>query len=108
MRIIIGRGDVLSQPIALPIPRPATPVDLGAVRVGITEARTWWRLPVLGQHLLVAGATGAGKGSMLWSLIAGLAPEVKSGRVRLCVIDPKGGMELGAGAALFTRFCHHR
>ena len=44
---------------------------------------------------------------MLWKAIAGLAPEVKSGRVRLCVIDPKGGMELGAGAALFTRFCHH-
>ena len=40
VRIIIGRGDVLGQPIALPIPRPATPVDLGAVRVGITEART--------------------------------------------------------------------
>ncbi|ORA82249.1 cell division protein FtsK [Mycolicibacter kumamotonensis] len=107
VRIIIGRGDVLGQPIALSMPRLAIPVDLGAVRVGITEARAWWRLPVLGQHLLVAGATGAGKGSVLWSLIAGLAPEVKSGRVRLCVIDPKGGMELGAGAALFTRFCHH-
>ncbi|MGV0750846.1 FtsK/SpoIIIE domain-containing protein [Mycolicibacter minnesotensis] len=107
VRIIIGRGDALGQPIVLPMPRPAAPVDLSAVRVGITEARSWWRLPVLGQHLLIAGATGAGKGSVLWSLIAGLAPEVKSGRVRLCVIDPKGGMELGAGAALFTRFCHH-
>ncbi|MEB3070517.1 FtsK/SpoIIIE domain-containing protein [[Mycobacterium] vasticus] len=106
VRIIIGRGDVLGQPIALPLPKPAAPVDLGAVRVGITESRTWWQLPVLGQHLLVAGATGAGKGSVLWSLIAGLAPQIRSGRVRLWVIDPKGGMELGAGAPLFTRFCH--
>jgi S-DNA-T family DNA segregation ATPase FtsK/SpoIIIE len=107
LRIIISRGDVLAQPIALPIPTRATPVDLAAVLIGITESRTWWQLPVLGQHLLVAGATGSGKGSVLWSLIAGLAPQVATGRVRLCVIDPKGGMELGAGAAMFSVFCHH-
>ncbi|EUA44252.1 ftsK/SpoIIIE family protein [Mycobacterium xenopi 3993] len=77
------------------MPTRVTTVNLAAVRVGITETRTWWRLPVLGQHILIAGATGAGKGSVLWSLIAGLAPHVKTGRVRLCVIDPKGGMELG-------------
>ena len=26
--------------------------------------------------------------------------------MRLCVIDPKGGMELGTGAALFSFFTH--
>jgi len=107
LRIIISRSDVLVQPIALPMPTRATLVDLAAVRIGITEMRTWWRFPVLGQHLLVAGATGSGKGSVLWSLIAGLAPHVATGRVRLCVIDPKGGMELGAGAPMFSVFCHH-
>lgn len=107
LRIIISRGDVLAHPTALPMPTRATPVDLAAVRVGITETRRWWTLPVLGHHILIAGATGAGKGSVLWSLIAGLAPQVATGRVRLCVIDPKGGMELGAGAPLFSRFCHH-
>lgn len=107
LRIIISRGDVLAQPISLPMPTRATPVDLAAVRVGITESRSWWQLPVVGQHILVAGATGAGKGSVLWSLIAGLAPHVTTGRVRLCVIDPKGGMELGAGAPMFSVFCHH-
>ncbi|KAA1430550.1 FtsK/SpoIIIE domain-containing protein [Mycolicibacter arupensis] len=107
LRIIIGRGDVLGQPIAVPMPTPGSAVDLGAVRVGVTETRRWWTLPVLGQHILVAGATGAGKGSVLWSLITGLAPQVKTGRVRLWVIDPKGGMELGAGAPMFTRFCYH-
>ncbi|WP_067971444.1 FtsK/SpoIIIE domain-containing protein [Mycolicibacter icosiumassiliensis] len=107
LRIIISRGDVLAQPIALPMPTRATLVDLTAVRVGITEMRTWWQLPVVGQHILIAGATGSGKGSVLWSLIAGLAPHVKTGRVRLCVIDPKGGMELGAGAPMFSVFCHH-
>lgn len=107
LQIIISRGDVLAQPIALPMPTRATPVDLAAVRVGITETRMWWQLPVLGQHILIAGATGSGKGSVLWSLIAGLAPHVATGRVRLCVIDPKGGMELGAGAPMFSVFSHN-
>jgi len=105
LRITLMRGDALADSIALPIPTPATPVDVGSVRVGITETHHFWHLPLLGHHLLVAGATGAGKGSVLWSLIAGIAP-VKTGQVRLCVIDPKGGMELGAGAPMFTVFTH--
>jgi len=106
LRITLMRADVLAEPIVLPMPAPATPVDLALVRVGITETRHWWQVPLLGHHVLIAGATGAGKGSVLWSLIAGIAPAVKTGLVRLCVIDPKGGMELGAGAPLFTVFTH--
>lgn len=106
LRITLMRGDVLAAPIALPMPTPATLVDLGAVRIGITETRRSWQLPLLGHHVLIAGATGAGKGSVLWSLIAGIAPAVKTGLVRLCVIDPKGGMELGAGAPMFSVFTH--
>lgn len=106
LRIALMRGDVLAEPIALPMPTPATIVDLTAVRVGITESLVWWRLPLLGHHILVAGATGAGKGSVLWSLIAGIAPALRTGQVRLWVIDPKGGMELGAGAPLFSVFTH--
>jgi hypothetical protein len=96
----------LAQPIRLPRPAVTGYVDLSSVPVGITDTRQWWRVPVLGHHLLIAGASGAGKGSVLWSLIAGLAPSIKTGQVRLCVIDPKGGMELGAGAALFSAFSH--
>jgi DNA segregation ATPase FtsK/SpoIIIE, S-DNA-T family len=106
LRITLTRGDMLAQPISLPRPPVSAHVNLAAVAVGITETRQWWRVPMLGHHVLVAGATGAGKGSVLWSLIAGLAPAVKTGQVRLCVIDPKGGMELGAGAPLFTAFSH--
>lgn len=106
VRITIMRGDVLGEPVVLPIPAPGDPVDLAAVPVGVTETGRPWRLGVLGHHILVAGATGAGKGSVLWSLIAALAPDVKTGRVRLCVIDPKGGMELGAGAPMFSFFSH--
>jgi S-DNA-T family DNA segregation ATPase FtsK/SpoIIIE len=62
-------------------------------------------LRVLGTHLLIAGATGSGKGSVLWSLVRGLAPAVREGRVAVWAIDPKGGMELAPGRALFARFC---
>ena len=106
IRITIMRGDVLAEPVALPMPQPGSTVNLSAIGVGVKENRGVWRLPILGHHLLVAGATGAGKGSVLWSLIAGLAPDVKTGRVRLCVIDPKGGMELGPGAPMFSFFAH--
>jgi DNA segregation ATPase FtsK/SpoIIIE, S-DNA-T family len=106
VRITVMRGDVLAEPARLPTPTPGTPVELSAIPVGVTESHRVWCVPVLGHHILVAGATGAGKGSVLWSLIAGLAPDVRTGRVRLCVIDPKGGMELGAGAPMFTAFTH--
>ena len=86
---------------------PVTPSWIPSrVGVGATEAGAWWRLPVLGQHILVAGATGSGKGSVLWSIIAGLAPGVRADWVRLLVIDPKGGMEFGRGQTLFTGFAY--
>ncbi|WP_100495298.1 FtsK/SpoIIIE domain-containing protein [Mycobacteroides abscessus] len=106
LRITIMRGDVLAEPVAVPRPQPGAAVNLSAVAVGVAEHQGVWRLPILGHHLLVAGATGSGKGSVLWSLIAGLAPDIKTGRVRLCVIDPKGGMELGAGEPMFSFFAH--
>ncbi|WP_100525559.1 FtsK/SpoIIIE domain-containing protein [Mycobacteroides abscessus] len=106
LRITIMRGDILAEPVALPRPLVGARVNLSAVPVGVTENQGVWRLPILGHHLLVAGATGSGKGSVLWSLIAGLAPDIKTGRVRLCVIDPKGGMELGAGEPMFSFFAH--
>ena len=46
----------------IPVPKPGTTVDLAGVRVGVTETRAWWRVPLLGHHVLIAGATGAGKG----------------------------------------------
>lgn len=76
------------------------------MRIGVTEYGTPWVVQVAGRHLLVTGATGAGKGSVVWSILAGIAPAVRAGVVRLWVIDPKGGMEFGAATALFDRFVH--
>jgi S-DNA-T family DNA segregation ATPase FtsK/SpoIIIE len=94
--------DPLAETVAaLPV---ADKVDLEAVPIGRQEDGEPWVLQVLGTHLLVAGVMGAGKGSVLWSLLRGLGPEIRDGRVAVWAIDPKGGMELGPGRALFTRF----
>lgn len=62
------------------------------------------RMRLSGTHTLIAGATGSGKGSVLWSLMAGLAPALRDGWAQVWAIDPKGGMELGLGRGCFARF----
>jgi S-DNA-T family DNA segregation ATPase FtsK/SpoIIIE len=104
--ITAHHGDQLATAVPLLRSPTATTVDPSDLLVGVTDTGTWWRLPVLGQHILVAGATGSGKGSVLWSIIAALAPGVRAGRVRLLVVDPKGGMEFGRGLSLFTGFAY--
>jgi DNA segregation ATPase FtsK/SpoIIIE, S-DNA-T family len=99
-----GHGDALAEPLpALPV---AEPPDLGGLPIGRTEDGVAWRVGLGGSHLLVVGATGAGKGSVLWSLIRALGPGIRDGWVQVRTIDPKGGMELALGAPLFTRFAY--
>jgi S-DNA-T family DNA segregation ATPase FtsK/SpoIIIE len=102
--ITINHMDLLAAPVPLPIPDDVT--DLNRVRVGLDEDGARWNIHLVGRHTLVAGATGSGKGSIVWSIIAGVAPAVRDGLVALWVIDPKGGMEFGRGEALFTRFSY--
>ncbi|WP_158009916.1 FtsK/SpoIIIE domain-containing protein [Carbonactinospora thermoautotrophica] len=102
VRVELLRRDPLRQVVPpLPVPDVA---DLDRVPVGLREDGELWRLRLLGTHVLVAGATGAGKGSVLWSLVRGVAPAVRDGLVELWVIDPKGGMELAFGQPMFARF----
>ena len=65
-----------------------------------------YRLRLLGTHLLVVGATGSGKGSVLWSLLAALAPAIRDRAAQVWALDPKGGMELAGGRPLFARFVY--
>jgi DNA segregation ATPase FtsK/SpoIIIE, S-DNA-T family len=88
---------------ALPIPEVT---DLDAVPVGRREDGEPWTVRLRGSHTLIAGATGAGKGSVIASLIRSLGPAVRDRLVQLWVLDPKGGMELALGAPLFTRFAY--
>lgn len=40
-------------------------------------------------HTLIVGQTGAGKGSVLWSILSGLLPAARAGLVEFVAIDPK-------------------
>jgi len=103
----VRHHDALADPIPLARPEPDSPVvRLAHVRVGVTEHGSPWALRVSGHHILIGGATGAGKGSVLWSLVAGLAPGIKAGLIAVRCLDPKGGMEFAAGAPLFDRFAY--
>jgi S-DNA-T family DNA segregation ATPase FtsK/SpoIIIE len=84
---------------ALPSPREP---DLRDLPIGVLEDGTPWTVPLAGSHLLVGGSTGAGKGSVIWSLIRAAAPCVHDGTVQFWCVDPKGGMELSAGEPLWV------
>jgi DNA segregation ATPase FtsK/SpoIIIE, S-DNA-T family len=81
-------------------------VDLTAVPVARCEDGTVYRLRLLGTHVLVVGATGSGKGSVVWSTLYALGPAIRDGVVAVWCLDPKGGMELAPGARLFARFVY--
>jgi S-DNA-T family DNA segregation ATPase FtsK/SpoIIIE len=107
LRLTLGRQDRLVD-VVDPLPVP-TMVDLDAVPVGVTEDGEPWRLAISGgAHTLIAGCTGSGKGSVLWSLLRGLALGIRDGLVDVRAVDPKGGMELAPGAALFSQFAWRR
>jgi DNA segregation ATPase FtsK/SpoIIIE, S-DNA-T family len=104
VQLLVGRRDPLAAVVpALPVPEA---VDLQAVPVGRREDGEPWTVRLRGSHTLIAGTTGAGKGSVIQSLIRALGPGVRDGLVKLWVLDPKGGMELAGGAPMFDRFAY--
>jgi S-DNA-T family DNA segregation ATPase FtsK/SpoIIIE len=95
------RRDTLAVPFgALPVPGET---DLRALPAGRCEDGSVLELRLHGTHLLIAGATGSGKGSYLWSLIRAMLPAILAGIVQVWACDPKL-MELAFGRALFARY----
>jgi DNA segregation ATPase FtsK/SpoIIIE, S-DNA-T family len=95
------RRDALAAIIpALPVPHR---VDLRALPVGRREDGLPWLVRLHGTHVLVAGATGAGKASLLWGLIRAMQPMIREGLVRVLAADPKL-MELAYGRAIFDSY----
>jgi hypothetical protein len=100
------------SPIRQTLDRPARalpPPTLNAegltrIRVGTTEKNMPWELNILGTHILIAGETGAGKSSVIWSTLDGLGPYIRCGLVQVWAIDPKLGLELTIGKELFARY----
>ncbi|WP_191844576.1 FtsK/SpoIIIE domain-containing protein [Catellatospora chokoriensis] len=98
----LHQGDPLSA-VVRPLPVPMV-ADLAALPIGRRETGQTWHLRLSGGHVLVVGATDAGKGSFVHSFIRSLAGGIASGTVRVWGIDPKGGMEMAPAAPLLERF----
>ncbi|PRY19977.1 FtsK/SpoIIIE domain-containing protein [Pseudosporangium ferrugineum] len=88
-----------------PLPVPEVP-DFAGLALGVREDGDPYRLRLTGSHVLIAGATNSGKGSVVWSLLRSMAAGIASGVVEVWAFDPKGGMELAAGGPLFARFAY--
>jgi S-DNA-T family DNA segregation ATPase FtsK/SpoIIIE len=58
-------------------------------------------MPVIDTQTLVAGVTGAGKGSVIWSLLINLLPAIHAGVVKVAGLDPKRN-ELSIGKNFFN------
>ena len=89
---------------------PAQPIpdhpDLEALPVGRREDGLPWLVRLHGTHVLLAGATGAGKASLLWGLIRAMLPLMREGLVRVLAADPKL-MELAYGRIIFDTYGHY-
>ena len=83
-------------------PVPARP-DLKALPVGRREDGLPWLVKLHGTHVLIAGATGAGKASLLWGLIRAMFPLMQAGLARVLAADPKL-MELAYGRVIFDTY----
>ena len=92
--------ELLAKPRTAVLPEVPR-VIFDAVSVGTTQAGKEWLVKVRGWHTLVVGASGSGKGSILWNVCCGLAPAVRAEHVRLWGIDLKKGLELAIGDPLF-------
>jgi hypothetical protein len=99
--LVLRRRDALVATVP-PLPVPQVP-DFTALPMGRNEDGGVYTLCLLGTQVLIVGATGAGKGSVIWALVRALAGGVRARVVELWGFDPKGGMELGIGRRLFSR-----
>ncbi|MGH3610429.1 MAG: FtsK/SpoIIIE domain-containing protein, partial [Pseudonocardiaceae bacterium] len=102
------RRNLLTNPVTCPDLSTLTGIHGGAVDLrrvwsGRTEYGQDWHVPLTGGHTLVAGATGAGKNSVMWCPLVSIAPAIRDGLVRVSGIDPKG-MELAYGRRIFHRY----
>ncbi|MCI0679293.1 MAG: DNA translocase FtsK [Actinobacteria bacterium] len=88
-RRLVSLGDILSSAEAA-VPHPSLTIGLGMDISGMPRLLNLAELP----HLLIAGATGAGKSSCINSIVTSLLMRTTPDDVRLILVDPKR-VELG-------------
>jgi S-DNA-T family DNA segregation ATPase FtsK/SpoIIIE len=91
--------------IAAPIAHDHSRAVLRAVPVARDMNGEPWGLSIEGQHVLIAGRTGAGKNSWGWSFVFGLVPALQAGICRIYAIDPKR-VELAYGKHWFYKYAN--
>lgn len=104
LALVVERREPFTEVIDAPVmPGEVAGVDLGAVYLGEDENGRDWCEPLIGQHWLIAGATGAGKASVIWSGMRSVAPLLRDGLARAWMVDPKR-IELARGHAIAHRY----
>ncbi|GAA2123943.1 FtsK/SpoIIIE domain-containing protein [Glycomyces algeriensis] len=102
--LIVQRREPFTYTIPAPeIPATVEEVDLARVHFGFDEFGREWTEDMSDKHMLVSGATGSGKNSVLWAPLFTLAPMIAEGSVRLWLCDPKQ-VELNAAAPIAHRY----
>ncbi len=94
---------MMPWPPSSPPSRSRPPRILKALPVGRREDGLPWLVKLHGTHVLIAGATGAGKASLLWGLVRAMFPLMQTGLVRVLAADPKL-MELAYGRVIFDSY----
>jgi S-DNA-T family DNA segregation ATPase FtsK/SpoIIIE len=102
-RLVWSFTDSLAGLVDFVGPNPiAAGCSIDSVLIGRAESGDPFLLD-LRVSTLTVGVAGAGKASVMWNVILGQAPNIRSGLVEYHGADLKGSMELTMGAALFTR-----
>jgi DNA segregation ATPase FtsK/SpoIIIE, S-DNA-T family len=86
-----------------PVPEKTWRERLSQVQIGRKSNGEPWCLRLIDSHVLIAGVTGAGKGSVAWSAVVSLAAALIAGVAQVWGLDPKR-MELSIGRSVFEHY----